>query len=183
VYTDSIVSTVQRSRELADSDVMPNSDDNPFSDITVPAGGPVAGGKRTPIPHPPGAHTWNDPDLQDAGDGVDEEIDFSTLEAVNLDLIHLRQRMNRIRRQMRAAQRAAVDAKLAYQRGFRRALVAQSGGSAESRKAHAELQVESLETDLRVAEQVAEEYLVLWRTAREDVESAKTVAYNLRALL
>ncbi len=177
------MTTVQRTSNPADSVNMSDSNSDPFTDVTVPRGGPVAGGQRNPLPNPPGPHTWNDTERQDAGDGVDDEIDFSTLEAVNLDLIHLRQRMNRIRRQMREAQRAAVDAKLAYQRQFRRALVVQSGGSAESRKAHAELQVEALETDLRVAEQVAEEYLVLWRTARDDVESAKTVAYNLRALL
>jgi hypothetical protein len=162
---------------------MSNVSGNPFDDLTVPRGGPVSGGKRSPLPGVPGPHVWSDGAVQDVGDGVDVELDFSTLEAVNADLVQLRQRMNRVRRRMREAQRAAVDAKLEYVRAFRRALVAQSGGSAESRKAHAELQVESLETDLRVAEQVAEEYMTLWRTAREDMESAKVVAYNLRALL
>jgi len=159
--------------------------DDPFGDqeeTTIGRGGPVSGGRREKIVPPPPLPEWASPDSQDYRDGVDDEPDYGDLEAINKDLLHLRVRMNRIRREMRAAARRAVEAKLVYQRALRRALVAQSGGSAETRKAHAELQCENLEAEHVMAQQVSDEYSTLFRAARDDVENAKTVAYNLRAL-
>lgn len=148
----------------------------------VPRGGPVSGGKRASIPPAPALPTWRDPSLQDRGDAVEQEPDYTDLEAVNRDLQHLRVRLSQVRRSQRAAARAAVEAKLTYQRALRRALVSQSGGTAESRKAYAELQCEELEADYVLAQQVADEYNTLFRSVRDDVDNAKTVAYNLRTL-
>lgn len=162
---------------------LPPADEPETGGVRVPRGGPVMGGARVPIPEAPALPAWRSPAPQDAGDGVDADLDYTDLDAVNRDLVHLRVRMNRIRRQMRAAAREAVEAKLEYQRALRRALVQQSGGSAETRKAHAELLCEDLEAAYVMATQVADEYSTLFRNARDDVENAKTVAYNLRALM
>ena len=97
--------------------------------------------------------------------------------------MRLRIRLNRIRRGMRDASRDAVEAKITYQRAFRRALVQQSGGSAESRKASAELLCEELEADMVMKQQVADEYQSLFRTVRDEVDNAKAVAFNLRSLM
>jgi hypothetical protein len=157
--------------------------DEAAADVTVPRGGPIANGRREPIAAARPLPAWADPSAQDFNDGATEgEIDYSDLESLNRDLMRLRVRMNRIRRQMRQAGRDAVDAKLNYQRVFRRALIQQSGGSAESRKAAAELMCEEQEAEMVMKQQVADEYSTLFRSIRDDMENAKTVAYNMRAL-
>lgn len=150
----------------------------------APRGTPVAGGQRARITTAPPLPPWSDPSSQDLGDGVDSpgQVSYSDLESANRDLSSLRIRMNRIRREMRAAGRAAVEAKLVYQRAFRRALIQQSGGSAEMRKAAAELLCEELEADMVMKQQVSEEYSSLFRAARDDVDNVKTIAFNLRAM-
>lgn len=165
--------------------------DDPFGDTSsepveeakIPRGGPVSGGKHQSIPAPPALPAWENTDVQDLGDGADGDIDYSDLALLNKDLLRLRIRMNRIRREMRRAGREATEAKLRYQRSLRRALVQQTGGSAETRKAAAELQCEELEADMVVKAQIAEEFVTLFRSIRDDVENAKVAAYNLRALM
>lgn len=166
------------------SDTLSPSAD-PFGEdaVEVPRGGPVAGGRRTAIPAAPPLPAWPDPASQDAGDAVDGQIDYSDLHAVNKDLLALRVRLSRVRRGQRAAERDAVEAKVRYQRAYRRSLIQQSGGSAESRKAAAELLCEELEADLVMKQQVADEFSTLFRSVRDDLENAKAVAFNLRSLM
>lgn len=155
--------------------------DDPFGEES-PASTASAGRRFTPPPTPP-SPVWPDTMAQDSGDAIDDTPDYTDLETVNRDLLHLRIRLNRIRRAMRDASREAADAKIRYQRAYRRALVQQSGGSAETRKASAELLCEELEADVMVKQQVADEYQSLFRAIRDDVENAKAVAYNLRSLM
>lgn len=151
--------------------------------VSSPRGGPVISGKRPSFPPPPSLPKWPVTDLQDSGDGVDEDIDYTDLDSVNKDLMRLRIRLNRVRRGMRQAARDAAEAKLTYQRAMRRALVQQSGGTAEMRRATAELLCEELEAEMVMRQQVADEFVSVFRSVRDDVENAKTVAYNLRALI
>ena len=149
----------------------------------MPRGGPVISGKRINIPSAKPLPHWDDTHLaaQDEGDVVN--LDYADLNAVNRDLVLLRLRLHKVRRAMRQAAREAVEAKLRYQRSLRRALVQQSGGSAEMRKASAELLCEDLEADMVMKSQIVEEYSSLFRSIRDDVENAKTIAYNLRSLI
>lgn len=167
------------------------STDDPFAtpsaaegEVTIPRGGPVSNGRRSPVPTAPPLPAWADAAPQDHGDGAtnEDEIDYSDLASLNRDLQRLRIRMNRVRREMRRAQRESIEAKLAYNRALRRALVQQTGGSAETRKANAELLCEELEAVMVMKAQVADEYNTLFRAVRDDIENAKVVAYNLRAL-
>lgn len=163
--------------------------DDPFAapeaseELTVPRGGPIAGGRRTPIPHQTDLPSWDSTAHQDSFDSADDQVDYQDLAALNRELQRLRVRMGKIRREMRNSGREAVEAKLTYQRALRRALVQQSGGTAEMRKANAELQCEELEANMAMKTQVAEEYVTLFRSVRDDIENAKVVAYNLRALM
>lgn len=161
---------------------LPEPSDAPAEEVQVPRGGPVANGRREPIAPAKPLPSWEDPSTQDINDGADGDIDYSDLVAINRDLQRLRARTNRVRREMRRAQREAIEAKLVYQRALRRALVQQTGGSAESRKAAAELMCEDLEADVMMKQQVADEFSTLFRAVRDDVENAKVVAYNLRAI-
>lgn len=148
----------------------------------APRGGSVVAGKRPSFPPAKPLPPWRSAAPQDAGDGVDEEIGYGDLDSVNQDLVRLRVRLNRVRRSLRAASREAVEAKLTYQRALRRALIQQSGGTAEMRRATAELMCEELEADMVMKQQVADEYSSLFRSVRDDIDNAKTVAYNLRTL-
>ncbi len=150
--------------------------------INLPAGSPIAGGRREPILPPAKLPEWSDPYEQDLDDSAETGPDYSDLMGVNRDLNQLRIRMSRVRRQMRKAGREAITAKLNYQRKFRRALIQQTGGTAESRKAAAEIAVEEIEADMVMKQQVADEYNTLFRSVRDDIENAKVVAYNLRAI-
>lgn len=160
-----------------------DSTPTPSEEVQIPRGGPASGGKHQNIPTAPPLPEWEDTRVQDYGDGVDEGVDYSDLATLNKDLQKLRIRMNKIRREMRRAGREATEAKLRYQRALRRALVQQTGGSAETRKAAAELQCEELEADMVVKAQVADEFITLFRSVRDDTENAKVAAYNLRALM
>jgi len=164
--------------------------DNPFeqpepaeTENSIPRGGPVAGGKRQPIPANRPIPAWASTSQQDAFDSADDQVDYQDLVSLNRELQRLRVRMANIRRAMRDAGREAVEAKMVYQRALRRALVQQSGGTAETRKANAELQCEELEADMAMKAQVSDEYNTLFRSVRDDIENAKVVAYNLRALM
>lgn len=143
---------------------------------------PVIDGKPIVIGPPNPLPAWGDTDVQDSGD-LQGEVDYQDLDSVNRDLTRLRIRLHRVRRGMRAAAREAVEAKLVYNRALRRALVQQTGGSAEMRKASAELLCEDLEADMVIKQQVVEEYSSLFRAIRDDIENAKTIAFNLRSLM
>lgn len=148
----------------------------------------VSDGRRTEIPNQTPLPEWPDAEGQDMGDGVDGDnplgsIDYKDLETLNYDLQKLRVRQNRVRRAMRESARDAVNAKGIYNRAFRRALIQQTGGSADQRKATAELLCEELEADMAMKNQIAGEYETLFRSVRDDTENAKVVSYNLRALL
>lgn len=147
-------------------------------------GNTAMGGKKVVIQPSSPFPAWPDTASQDRNDSINDpnELSYSDLEAVNKDLLRLRIRMNNIRRDMRNAGREAVEAKMQYLRAFRRALIQQSGGSAEMRKAAAELLCEELETDMVMKQQVADEYASLFRATRDDLDNVKTVAFNLRAL-
>ena len=151
-------------------------------DVTAPLGGVIAGGSRKPFPAAKPLPAGPGTEAQDVRDAVGAEPDYSDLASINRDLLRLRVRMAQVRRAMREASRAGVEARITYQRELRRALVQQSGGSAEMRKAAAELMCEDLEARAIIAEKAAEELVTLYRSVRDDMENAKVVAYNLRVL-
>lgn len=154
-------------------------------ETVIPHGGPTSGGKRVPIPPRKPFPRWNttiNTPLQDEYDFTDTDPDFTDLDEVNRDLQKLRAILNKARRYHREAERAAIEAQIAYKSALRRALVQQTGGSAETRKAKAELDCEELEVDYVVKNQVVNEWASRMRNIRDDIDNTKTVAYNLRTL-
>jgi len=158
-------------------------EDNEPAPQKMPRGGPVISGKRLTVPSAKPLPHWDDTHVAAQDEGDVTNLDYTDLNAVNRDLVLLRLRLHKVRRAMRQAAREAVEAKLRYQRALRRALVQQSGGTAETRKASAELLCEDLEADMVMKSQIVEEYSSLFRSIRDDVENAKTIAYNLRSLV
>lgn len=147
-------------------------------------------GKKQDIPEvkePPSWPSSGEQDRGDRGDELDAQgdgfIDYKDLEQINKELSHLRLVQNFVRRKMRDAKREAELAKWRYNQRLRRQLVQQSGGSAETRKAMAELLVEDYEIEMIIKAQVASEWEMRWRSIRDDIENTKVVAYNMRNLM
>jgi hypothetical protein len=161
-------------------------EDDPFGEKLEPSSElgrpdrsiPVADGRRQTFQPATKFPAWPAANEED----VEDTIDYSDLEALNRDLNRLRVRTNRVRLALKKASREAAEAKTNYSRAYRRALVKHSGGSAEARKAMAEITCEELEADMIIKNQIEAEYTTLFRSIRDDVENAKTVAYNLRAI-
>lgn len=139
------------------------------------------GGKTADIPPMPAAPTW--PGSAGADDEYvpDEQFDAQDLSAVNRELNRCRARIFRISQALRAAQRNAEEADLIYRRHMRRQLVSISGGSAETRKAMAELQCEDYENDVVVAQQIVEELKKRSTDARDDLKAVENLSHNVRA--
>lgn len=168
---------------------------DPFAAPPGPVGPPVPGGAARPgrgmavageaarVPAPPPAPNWPGSGGADETYEPDEGFDAADLVAVNRELNRCRARLFRISAQLKAAQRVARDADLAYRRQMRRALVQVSGGSAEARRALAEVMCEPLENALVVAEQVAEEWKKRAVDARDDLKAVENLSHNVRAQL
>lgn len=145
------------------------------------ARGMAVNGKTADLPAPPPRPTW--PGAVSADDDYvpDEQFDAHDLSDVNRELNRCRSRLFRISQALKGAQRNLADAELAYNRAYRRALIAVSGGSAETRKAYAEVQCEQFENDLAVARQVVEELKKRSMDARDDLKAVENLSHNVRA--
>ena len=166
-------------QDILDEDDPFGEKTEPSSELTIPERAiPVADGRRQTFQAAAKFPAWPSSTEED----IEDTIDYSDLEALNRDLNRLRIRTNRVRLGLKKAARESAEAKTNYSRAYRRALVKQSGGSAEARKAFAEILCEELESDMVIKNQIESEYTTLFRSIRDDVENAKTVAYNLRAI-
>jgi hypothetical protein len=143
--------------------------------------GLASGGRTADIPPMPPAPAWD----QAAGPNDDylpaETADYTDLSQVNLDINRARRRLFQVSAALRIASREAIEAEVTYRRHMRRALVSLSGGSAEGRKAMAEMQCEEYENAMVVTAQVVEELKKRSTDARDDLKAAENIAHNVRA--
>lgn len=159
------------------------TDEREQSDVSAAKPTMAQGGRRTSVqpaapkaPVFPGASTHPDAEYV-----PDEEFDSSDLALVNRELNRARARLFRVSQALRDAQRDEALADIAYRRGIRRELVSLSGGSAESRKALAELACEGAEDVLVVSRQVADEWKKRAMDARDDLKAIENLSHNVRA--
>ena len=142
----------------------------------------AVGGKRiSDIPDPQQVPTWPSPDTGEEVYVPDDQYDFVDLNAVNTALNQARSRLFRITNHLRDAQRSRVDKEIVYKREMRRALISITGGSAELRKAMAEVQCEGHENDMIVAQQIEEEWKRRVVVARDDLDALQNLSHNIRA--
>lgn len=111
----------------------------------------------------------------------DDEIDAADLAVLNRELNRARARVFRVSRRLKEAQRHLVQVETDYGRALRRALVGVSGGSAETRKAQAEIQCEPLEDAVVIARQVVEEWKKRALDSRDDLRAIENLSHNARA--
>lgn len=143
--------------------------------------GMAAGGRQATLQAPAPLPVWGPPRSEDEVYVPDEEFDVTDLAEVNRQLLRAKSRLFRVSQHLKAAQRAEIEAQLTYRRAFRRCMVAITGGSAESRKALAEVQCEDFENDLVVAGQVVEEWKKRSQDCRDDLKAIENLAHNVRA--
>lgn len=143
--------------------------------------GMAAGGQPVGAPTPPpGAPAW--PDVMNADEiYVPEEFDVTDLAEVNRELNRARSRIFRVSQTLKLAQRTLAEAQSDYDREMRRQLVSISGGTAESRRAMAEINCEHLENRIIVGKQVVEEWRKRSMDTRDDLKAVENIAHNVRA--
>jgi hypothetical protein len=112
-----------------------------------------------------------------------EDVDFEDLLSVNRAINQARGRLFRVNRELAIAAEAASAAELAYSSQFNRELVGMSGGSAETRKAAAEVNCEDRYSEMVVARRFEERLKRLSQTVRADLDALQNISHNVRAQL
>lgn len=143
--------------------------------------GIAMGGKPFHVPDADPLPVFPEPTGDEVYVPADDGVDAWDLSRANQELNRIRARLYRLSQALREAQQRYAAAKLRYERALRRALVQVSGGTAETRKAAAELACEPFENDVVVAQQEVEALKQLAMTARADLEAVLNIAHNLRA--
>lgn len=144
-------------------------------------GGMAVGGRPVEAPGPPPATpTWPAPRSADEL-YVPEEFDVTDLSAVNRELNQARARLFRVSGALKVAQRTLAEAQADYDRAMRRQLVTISGGTAETRKAIAEINCEHFENRIIVGKQIVEEWKKRAVDCRDDLKAVENIAHNVRA--
>lgn len=113
----------------------------------------------------------------------DESVDYSDLSSVNKELTKLLIRFNRIRKEMRSAEREAARLRWDYEGKKKRILIGLSGGTEKTREAAAELMCEEEYSLYLVASAVAKEIAQHNRDLRAELDLLKEVSNNLRRIV
>lgn len=144
--------------------------------------GMAAGGQPVAAPGPaPAAPAWPEAPLSDDELYVPQEFDATDLVEVNRELNRARARLFRVSQTLRLVQRTLAEAQAEYDRAMRRELVTISGGTAESRRALAEIRCEPFENRVIVGKQVVEEWRKRAVDCRDDLKALENIAHNVRA--
>lgn len=109
-----------------------------------------------------------------------QEADYTDLSLLNRDINRTRAMSFRVKNAVAEARRVEVEAADRYRKALNRQLIGLSGGTAEQRKAIAEVLTEDLNTQYLVAEAMVKEQVSLSYTVSRDLETLKTLADNLR---
>lgn len=107
-------------------------------------------------------------------------IDMNDLREVNREILNLRMRLHRLRKEYDKASRIALQAKFQYEQDKKRVLIGLSGGSDKQREAIAEIMCEELLAKSIVATAVSQELANHSRDTRTELDALKEISNNLR---
>lgn len=113
----------------------------------------------------------------------DESVDYGDLSSVNKELVSLLIRLNRIRKELRSAERETARLRWEYEGKKKRMLIGMSGGTEKTREAAAELMCESEYSAYLVAAAVSKEISQHNRDLRSELDLLKEVSNNLRRII
>lgn len=146
------------------------------------ARGVASGGKAPNVPDMPGLPQWSGPVIAEETYIPSEEFDAKDVSDINRELNRVKTRLFKVGQALDAANAELAEAELIYDRHYRRALVRVTGGSAEIRKAVAELECEPYENDLAVKRQVCERLKRLVGAVRHELDAVQGQSHNMRSL-
>lgn len=124
--------------------------------------------------------SWPNANVDDEYIPYVQESDYTDLSLLNRDINRTRAMSFRVKNAVAEARREEVEAGDRYRKALNRQLIGLSGGTAEQRKAIAEVLTEDLNTEYLVAETIVKEQISLSYTISRDLETLKTLADNLR---
>jgi hypothetical protein len=107
-------------------------------------------------------------------------IDMNDLREVSREIMNLRMRLHRIRKEFDKANRIALQAKFVYEQEKKRVVIGLSGGSDKQREAIAELMCEELLGKSIVCQAVSQELANHSRDTRIELDALKEISNNLR---
>ena len=108
------------------------------------------------------------------------EMDFTELSEINHALNQSRRRAFLIKNDLVNARRYETEISDLYRRHYNRALVSLSGGTVETRRITAELQVEELYSKMMIARHAVEEIKNLSYAVNKDIDILKVLSDNIR---
>lgn len=136
--------------------------------------------RRTLNYKPPVPKNYNLDIEEQMTEGGYREVDYQNLVHVNLEIISLMKRMHSVREDMRAAERAVIKTRIAYDQSLRRELIKVSGATEKVRQAFAEIQCEELYKNWQIAVQIMKELQQFSKDVRTELDALKEISNNLR---
>lgn len=109
-----------------------------------------------------------------------EILDYESLEDLNRTINQARIALFKTTDAIGKWEREEKEAKLEYERAYRRELLRSTAKTAEERRARAELMCEDLENAWLVKAQVREELVRLAYTLRQELQALQGLGHNLR---
>lgn len=109
-----------------------------------------------------------------------EIVDYESLENLNKSVNQARLALFKVADMTNQYERLEREAKIKYERAYRRAYLSSSEKTETSKKARAELQCEDLENEYISYEQVKTELMRMSNTLRLELQTLQAVGNNLR---
>lgn len=113
-------------------------------------------------------------------DYENEIVDYESLENLNRSVNQARLALFKVADMTNHYERLEKEAKLKYERAYRRAYLSSSEKTETAKKARAELQCEDLENEYISHEQVKTELIRMSNTLRLELQTLQAVGNNLR---
>ena len=134
----------------------------------------------TDYPAPSGVLSWPAASTMEAY-LPEETFDYTDLNMLNKELLKAMRRLFEVSQALKTEQRLLAEAELTYREHMRRTMVKVSGGSAEIRKALAELDCEQYENAVWLRTQTVEEMKKRSMDCRDHLKGLENLSHNVRA--
>lgn len=110
----------------------------------------------------------------------DTSIDFTDLQNINNEILHLRIRLHQVRNDYKQAKRVATHLKYVYENEKKFIWIQLSGGSDKTREGLAEMMCQDAYTEYLVAQTIADEMKDMSTTLRIELDALKEISNNQR---
>lgn len=110
----------------------------------------------------------------------DVSVDFSDLQNINKEIVHLRVRLHQVRNDYKKAKRVATHLKYVYESKKKFIWIQLSGGSDKTRESMAEMMCQDEYTELLVAQTISDEMKDMSTSLRIELDALKEISNNQR---